>query len=114
MPDSEIKVTAKCPVRTALELLGGKWKLVIIQSLSSGPKRLFQLKKQIPDISEKMLIQELKILVDSDMVEKIDYQEMPPRVDYSLTERGRLALPLIGHLKDFADDYLAESHQESK
>ena len=106
MENQEIKVTSRCPIRTTLEMLGGKWKLLIIQQLATEAKRLSQLKKDIPDISEKMLVQELKNLADSELVERINYGEVPPRVEYKLTEKGKFALPLIGHLKVFADNYL--------
>jgi DNA-binding HxlR family transcriptional regulator len=109
MKNQEMKVTPRCPIRTTLELIGGKWKLLIIQQLSSEAKRLSQIKKDIPDISEKMLIQELKILADSGLVERINYGQVPPKVEYQLTDKGRLALPLIGHLKDFSDRYLEEN-----
>lgn len=75
---------------------------------SSKAKRLSQLKKDIPEISEKMLVQELKNLADSELVERINYGEVPPRVEYKLTEKGKFALPLIGHLKAFADNYLGK------
>ncbi|MGF1638361.1 MAG: winged helix-turn-helix transcriptional regulator [Cyclobacteriaceae bacterium] len=91
-----------------MELLGGKWKLLIIIQLANGAKRLSALKRDIPDISEKMLIQELKTMVDSDLIERINYGEVPPRVEYVLTKKGRYALPLIGHMKDFADKYTTE------
>lgn len=97
------KVTPRCPIRTTLELVGGKWKLLIIIQLAREAKRLSKLKRDIPDISEKMLIQELKNLVDSELVIRKNYGEVPPRVEYALTEKGRLALPLIGHMKDFAE-----------
>lgn len=106
MKDIETKVSARCPIRTTLELLGGKWRLLIIQQLAKDAKRLSQLKRDIPDISEKMLIQELKVLADNDLVERINYGEVPPKVEYRLTEKGRYALPLIGHLKEFSDKYL--------
>jgi DNA-binding HxlR family transcriptional regulator len=102
------KVTPRCPIRTTLELVGGKWKLLIIIQLASEPKRLSKLKRDIPDISEKMLIQELKNLVDSELVIRKNYGKVPPRVEYELTEKGKLALPLIDHMKDFADQYLAK------
>ncbi|MGJ3233617.1 winged helix-turn-helix transcriptional regulator [Marivirga sp.] len=102
------KVTPRCPIRTTLELVGGKWKLLIIIQLASEPKRLSKLKRDIPDISEKILIQELKNLVDSELVIRKNYGEVPPRVEYELTEKGKLALPLINHMKDFADQYLAK------
>lgn len=99
------KVTPRCPIRTTLELLGGKWKLLIIQELAKGPIRLSQLKKQIPDISEKMLIQELKHLVNSDLASRKNFGEVPPRVEYSITEQGKKALPLIKELAQFGMQY---------
>ena len=102
---NSIKITARCPIRTTMELLGGKWKLLIIFQLYKGPLRLSELKKSIPDISEKMLIQELKTLVDSDLATRKNYGEVPPRVEYSLTEKGKAAMPLIEKMRDFALAY---------
>ena len=101
----ESKVTPRCPIRTTLELVGGKWKLLIIQELAKGPIRLSQLKKQIPDISEKMLIQELKHLVNSDLASRKNFGEVPPRVEYALTEQGKKAVPLIKELAQFGMQY---------
>ena len=101
----KIEVTARCPIRTTLELLGGKWKLLILFQLFKGPLRLNELKKSIPDISEKMLIQELKTLVSSDLVSRKNYGEVPPRVEYSLTENGKTAMPLINEMNKFAIAY---------
>ena len=105
MPKQPEKITPRCPIRTTLELLGGKWKLLIISQLSDDRLRLSALKRQIPDISEKMLIQELKTLVDSGLVSRINYGEVPPRVEYELTESGKKALPLIVQIRDFGLDY---------
>jgi DNA-binding HxlR family transcriptional regulator len=99
------RVTARCPIRTTLELIGGKWKLLILFQLKDGPTRLSELRKRIPDISEKMLIQELKNLGDSGLVQRQNYGEVPPRVDYSLTALGEEALPLIEHIKNFGMTY---------
>lgn len=70
--------------------------------------RFGELKRLIPDISEKMLTQELKNLVDSGLVVRRDHREVPPRVDYQLTKKGELVIPLIGHIRDFGLDYLKE------
>jgi len=102
---NSIKVTARCPIRTTMELLGGKWKLLIIFQLYQGPLRLSELKKSIPDISEKMLIQELKTLVDSDLAIRKNFGEVPPRVEYSLTGHGKSAMPLIQEMQKFAMAY---------
>lgn len=99
------KITAKCPIRTTLELVGGKWKLLILSQLFSQDLRLSELKKQIPDISEKMLIQELKILVDSGLVIRKNYGEVPPRVEYSITKNGLNTTALIDAMVVFAKKY---------
>ena len=104
--DKKIAVTARCPIRTTMDLLGGKWKLLILFQLRDGALRTSELKRCIPDISEKMLIQELKTLVIQQLVERHDFQEQPKRVEYRLTEKGKAALPLIEGMKQFAASYL--------
>lgn len=105
MKNDIIKVTARCPIRTTLELVGGKWKLLILFQLANKPLRLSELKKMIPDISEKMLIQELRILADSKLVERKNFGEVPPRVEYELKPIGYKILPLISEMKNFAIEY---------
>ncbi len=105
MSYGKINITARCPIRTTLELLGGKWKLLILFQLNERSLRPSELRKRIPDISEKMLIQELKTLVDSQLVERINYGEVPPRVEYSITDKGKNAMPVIREMKNFADKY---------
>lgn len=102
---NSIQITPRCPIRTTLELVGGKWKLLILFQLFKGSLRLNELKKSIPDISEKMLIQELKNLVDSDLVSRKNFGEVPPRVEYALTEKGKAAMPLIEAMRDFGLGY---------
>jgi DNA-binding HxlR family transcriptional regulator len=99
------KLEKRCPIKTTLDLLGGKWKLLIIHTLRNEKLRLSELKKSIPEISEKMLIQELKVLVDNQLVERINHGEVPPRVEYQLTEIGKLALPLIESMENFGTSY---------
>lgn len=106
MKEEAIFVTARCPIRTTLELVGGKWKLIILQQLCSNEElRLSELKKLIPDISEKMLIQELKTLVESDLAKRRNYGEVPPRVGYSITPKGKNAQALIEEMVLFARKY---------
>ena len=108
MKNAPIKVTARCPIRTTLELVGGKWKLLILFQLHEKPLRLFELKNQIPDISEKMLIQELKTLSNSELVIRNNFGEVPPRVEYYLTNKGQKIIPLIEQMKIFAHYYFAD------
>ncbi|HAI75229.1 MAG TPA: transcriptional regulator [Microscillaceae bacterium] len=104
----QIEVTARCPIRTTLELIGGKWKLLIIYQLAQQPLRFSALKKLIPNISEKMLIQELKVLIDSQLVERVNFGEVPPKVEYNLSEIGRFTLPLIAEMQKFAQHYTSK------
>jgi DNA-binding HxlR family transcriptional regulator len=103
-----IKVTAKCPIRTTTELIGGKWKLLILFQLAQQALRLSELKRIIPDISEKMLIQELKTLCDNNLVTRKNFGEVPPRVEYELTAIGKKILPLITEMRNFAIEYEKE------
>lgn len=103
-----IHITARCPIRTTLELIGGKWKLLIIQQLiTNGNSRLSELQQLIPDISQKMLIQELKTLVESDLVVRKNFGEVPPRVEYSITKKGKNSQSLIAEMVKFAKKYEA-------
>jgi DNA-binding HxlR family transcriptional regulator len=102
------KLTPKCPIRTTLELVGGKWRLLIISEIGAEHLRFGHLKKRIPEISEKMLVQELKTLVDASLVHRQNYGEVPPRVEYSLTAQGKKALSLISAIQDFGLYYQDE------
>jgi DNA-binding HxlR family transcriptional regulator len=105
MKREALKITAKCPIRTTTELLGGKWKLIILFQLAPQPLRFWELKRIIPDISEKMLIQELKILSDNHLVARKNFGEVPPRVEYELTAIGHKIMPLIAEMSNFAVEY---------
>jgi DNA-binding HxlR family transcriptional regulator len=107
MKEEPIKISVRCPIRTTLEMLGGKWRLLILFQLSQQAWRPADLRRRIPDISEKMLIQELKHLADSGLVLRTNYGEVPPKVEYELTDLGRLALPLIEQMRTFALAYEA-------
>lgn len=94
----------QCPVKRSLNILGGKWKLRIIAQIGIEIRRYGDLKRQIPDISEKMLIQELKSLVEFNVLHKKSYNEIPPKVEYSLTEKGLKVLPILKTLIEFGND----------
>nr|WP_321356496.1 helix-turn-helix domain-containing protein [uncultured Draconibacterium sp.] len=96
----------KCPVKAALALLGGKWSLIILYQINNRVIRYGELKRSIPGISEKMLIQSLNHLVKSNLVQKKSYAEIPPRVEYRLTEIGFKTLPIIDKLAEFGQESL--------
>jgi DNA-binding HxlR family transcriptional regulator len=90
-----------CPVRKSLSLLGGKWTLLILFQINERVIRYGELKRAIPGISEKMLIQELNFLVESKFVSKQSFPEIPPRVEYRLTDLGLKTLPIAQTLGEF-------------
>jgi DNA-binding HxlR family transcriptional regulator len=90
-----------CPVRKSLSIIGGKWTLLILFQINDRVIRYGDLKRTIPGISEKVLIQELNFLVEHRFVSKKSYPEIPPRVEYSLTELGLKTLPIVDKLAAF-------------
>ena len=101
-----------CPVRDVISRLGDKWSMLVLFTLEQhNPMRFGDLRRNIPDISQKMLTATLKTLETDDLVARKAYAEIPPRVEYSLTERGKTLLPLIDNLLDWAvsnmDDIVA-------
>ena len=83
-----------CPVRNVLRVLGGKWPLLVLSKLNE-PMRFSAIKKEIPEISEKMLIETLKQLVENNLVARKDFKTIPPHVEYVITKNGKKALKAI-------------------
>ncbi len=94
-----------CPVATAVELVGGKWKLLIIRNLRVRPWRFNELQRDLDGISQKVLTDSLRQMINDGLVERHDYHEMPLRVDYRLTKLGEKMLPIIDALADFGNYY---------
>ena len=88
-----------------MSLVGGKWKLLIIRNLRMRPWRFNELQRDLEGISQKVLTDSLRQMMDDGLVYRHDYQEMPPRVDYSLTELGGKLLPIMDALADFGNYY---------
>lgn len=104
--ENKVILSKNCPVKKTLDIIGGKWKLAIVHQISENTKRYGEIKRLIPEISEKMLIQELKSLVEIGILSRKSYSEVPPRVEYQLTEKGKKLLPLIEQIKIFGTDYI--------
>lgn len=93
-------------VKKALEVVCGKWRLFILLHLGQKVRRYSELRRLLPDVSEKVLIQELKTLVQLGVLEKQSYNEVPPRVEYRLSERGLTVLPILLQIKDIGRHFL--------
>lgn len=92
-----------CPIRNVLSRIGDKWSLLVLFTLEwNGSQRFKELQRNIPDISQKMLTATLKTLEADGLVHREAYPEVPPRVEYSLTDKGKSLLPLIDNLLTWA------------
>jgi DNA-binding HxlR family transcriptional regulator len=87
-----------CPVQTAVDAVGGKWKPGILFRLQNRSYRLSELCREMPWISERVLIRQLRELESDGIVARTDHHEMPPRVDYALTPYGETLRPLLSEL----------------
>lgn len=90
------------------EFLGGKWRLIILDQLFANPIRFRDLQKNIDGITPRMLTKELRILEKFELVEKLVYREVPPRVEYSLTDKGVRLFPLLESIKLIGSEFLKE------
>ena len=97
----------ECPVATAVQLIGNKWKLLIIQRLLDRPYRFNELCRSIDGLSEKVLSENLKQLEADDIVVRTAYAEVPVRVEYALSEVGESMRPIIGALQEWGMEYKA-------
>ena len=104
----------ECPVATTVSLIGSKWKLLILRDLLTGTKRFGQLKKSLPDISQKVLTESLKSMVDDGIVERVAYPEVPPRVEYSLTDLGESMRPVISVMEQWGKEYNDQNYDGMK
>ena len=94
-----------CPVETTLSLIGNKWKVLILRDLMEGTMRFGQLKKSVGDISQKVLTAQLRDMEESGLVDRKVYAEVPPRVEYSLTELGLSLKPVLDAMVEWGTDY---------
>jgi DNA-binding HxlR family transcriptional regulator len=103
----------ECTVRAALRVIGGKWKPVIIYHLFGGTKRFGELRKLVPDATQKMLTQQLRELERDGVVARKIYRVIPPKVEYSLTSKGQTLRPAIHELCKWGGQQLQKAKQKS-
>ena len=104
-----------CPIRNILARVGDKWSLLVLYTLQhKEPLRFKQLQRELPDISQKSLTQTLRILEEDGFVHREVFAEVPPRVEYRLTERGLSFLPVIDNLIGWAAENMEQIISESE
>lgn len=100
-----VKELPACPVETTLTLIGDKWKVLILRDLMTGTKRFGELKKSVGGVSQKVLTSQLRDMEESGLVNRKVYAEVPPRVEYSLTDLGKSLNPILDAMKCWGEDY---------
>lgn len=101
-------IESECPIQFTLNLIGGKWKLVILWHLSfDGVMRYGEIKKSLSEITHKMLSQQLKELEADGFVHREEYHQIPPKVEYSLTDLGKSLLPILQSIFNWGKDKMS-------
>ena len=103
--NEKTKELPACPVETTLTLIGDKWKVLILRDLMSGTKRFGELKKSIGTVSQKVLTAQLRDMEANGLLHRDVYAEVPPRVEYSLTELGQSLKPILDAMWSWGEDY---------
>jgi DNA-binding HxlR family transcriptional regulator len=101
-----VKKEPVCAISATLDILGGKWKVFILSQLVQGTRRFGELKKAIPAVTQKMLTQQLRELEEVGLIDRKVYPEVPPRVEYALTDHGRTLGPVLAALNSWGNDHL--------
>ena len=94
-----------CPVETTLTLIGDKWKVLILRDLMPGTKRFGELKRSVGNVSQKVLTAQLRAMEANELVHREVYAEVPPRVEYSLTELGKSLKPILDSMWAWGEEY---------
>jgi DNA-binding HxlR family transcriptional regulator len=97
----------ECPVATTVQLIGNKWKLLLLRNLLATPCRFGELRRSLQGISQKVLTENLRSMERDGIIVRIDYNEMPLRVEYRLTELGNSLKPIISAMEKWGSEYHA-------
>ena len=107
------KWKGRCPIGTTLDIIGGKWKGLIVFHLFDGKKRFGELQRLLPSVTQRMLTLHLRQLEEDGIIYRNVYQEVPPKVEYSLTDFGNSLQPIFLLIRDWGMEYL-ETLEERK
>lgn len=103
-----------CPVEYTLDVIGGKWKGVLLYHLVDGKKRFNEFRKICPTITQRMLTLQLRELETDGIVHREVYQQVPPKVEYTLTDFGRTLVPLILLMKEWGETYKHKDRRQEE
>ena len=103
------KTLPACPVETTLTLISDQWKVLILRDLMPGTKRFGELKKSVGNVSQKVLTSQLREMEQSGLLIRTVYPEVPPRVEYTLTDLGRSLKPILDAMQSWGEAYKAGS-----
>lgn len=95
----------ECPVAVTVQLIGSKWKLLIIRNLLERPWRFNELRKSLEGVSQKVLTDSLRSMEEDGLITRTVYPEVPPRVEYALSELGESMRPILNAMKDWGENY---------
>jgi len=95
-----------CPVEATVDIIGGKWKSVILFHLLPGKKRFGELQRLLPGVTQRMLTLQLRELEEDGIIYRHVYREVPPKVEYSLTDFGKSLQPILIQMRDWGQEYM--------
>ena len=101
-----------CAVAATAEIIGAKWTALLVHDLSEGPRRFSELERSCSGISPRTLAERLRELESEGIVERQSFPERPPRVEYTLTEKGQALLPVIDAMRQFGHEWLGCEHHD--
>lgn len=102
------KYTSDCALSKVQQMIGGKWKLILLWIISEKPRRFGEIHRTFPDITQAMLTKQLRELEHDGLIHREIFKEVPPRVEYSLTELGVRFVPILRYMYNWGEQYLEE------
>lgn len=103
-----------CPVKATVEIIGGKWKPIILYYLKDGARRFGQLQRLIPHVTKKMLTQQLRELEGNEIINRKVFEQVPPKVEYSLTAYGKTLSPILELMANWGTRHRAKQNRKKK
>ena len=111
---TKTELLPECPVATTVQLIGNKWKLLIIRNLLQRPWRFNELQKSLDGVSQKVLTDSLRSMESDGIITRTVYAEVPPRVEYALSELGESMRPILNSMQVWGENYKAMMVQEKE